>query len=244
MTTEAGDKKLLGNFSKLIDLVSADPNYNPANPKLAKAALATQLTGADAAVLAVATSAAANKLAITVCQLAYDELSPTALSSRDYLKASGAPTAIVDDGQTYITKVVGARKSKKIKDDPATPVDESKGSHSASQMSRENRLGNFESYIEILKQVPSYNPNEANLKITALTAFATDLKAKNAAVNSTAAALSQARGLRDQLLYLAEDSVVNTALLIKAYVKAAFGADHQLYKQIKGIPFPRQRKSG
>lgn len=240
MPTEAGDKKFLGNFSKLIDLVSAELSYNPANPKLTKAALATQLTAGEAAVLGVATSGASNKLAITDCQLAYDKLSPTALSSRDYLKSSGAGKAFVDDGQTFITKITGNRKSKKIKDDPATPVDESKGSHSASQMSRENRVGNFESYIEILKQIPSYNPNEPNLKVSALTALATDLKAKNAAVNSTAAALSQARGLRDQLLYVAEDSIVNTALLVKAYVKAVFGADHQLYKQIKGLEFKRR----
>lgn len=241
MPNEAGDKKLIGNFSRLIDLVSANANYNPANPKLAKTALAAQLAASETAVLGVATAGASNKLAITDCQLAYDELSPTALASRDYLKASGASTAIVEDGQTHITKVTGGRKSKKLKDDPATPGDESKGSHSASQMSRENRLGNFESYLEILKQVPSYNPNEPNLKIAALTAFATSLKTKNATVNSTAAELSQARGRRDQLLYLAADSIVNTALLIKAYVKAAFGADHQLYKQIKGIEFRRRR---
>ena len=29
MTSESGDQKLLGNFRKLIDFVSADPNYNP-----------------------------------------------------------------------------------------------------------------------------------------------------------------------------------------------------------------------
>lgn len=240
MTTEAGDKKVLGNFSKLIDLIAAEPNYNPANPKLAKAALAAQLAAGESALLSVATNGASNKLAITDCQLAYDNLSPTALSSRDYLKASGAPTGILEDGQTYITKVTGGRKSKKIKDDPATPDDESKGSHSASQMSRENRLGNFESYLEILKQVPSYNPNEANLKLTALLAYAADLKTKDTAVSTTAAALSQARGLRDQLLYLANDSIVNTALLIKAYVKAAFGANSQIYKQIKGLEFRRR----
>jgi len=39
MATESGDKKLLGNFRKLIDEVSADPNYNPANSKLKKSAL-------------------------------------------------------------------------------------------------------------------------------------------------------------------------------------------------------------
>ncbi len=45
--------------------------------------------------------------------------------------------------------------------------------------------------------------------------------------------LSQSRGTRDQLLYGNADSVVNTALLVKAYVSAAFGNSSQLYKQIK-----------
>jgi hypothetical protein len=121
---------------------------------------------------------------------------------------------VVADAQTNILKITGDRRSAKTKDNPATPGDESKGSHSASQMSSENRLGNFEAYLEILKQVPAYNPNETDLKLTALTAYAADLKAKNDAVNATFAKLSQARGQRDQLLYLADDSIVNTALLV------------------------------
>lgn len=242
MTTEAGDKKLLGNFRKLIDQLSADPNYNPANPKLTKTALETQYATGEAAVLDVATTGASNKLAVTERQLGYDDLGPTAIRSRDFLKSSGASKAVVDDAQTYVRKMTGARNSpvKTAKDDPTTPGDESKASHSASQMSNENRLGNFESYIEILKQVPSYNPNEADLKLTALIGFAASLQTKNQAVNTTFAALSQARGLRDGLLYLNDDSVVNTALLVKAYVRAALGADSQLYKQIKGLEFKRR----
>ena len=46
--------------------------------------------------------------------------------------------------------------------------------------------------------------------------------------------------LRDQLLYQADNSVVNTALLAKEYVKAALGRDSQLYKQIKGLEFKRR----
>jgi hypothetical protein len=54
--------------------------------------------------------------------------------------------------------------------------------------------------------------------------------------------LSQARGLRDQLLYQADTSVVNTALLVKEYVKGAFGTQSQLYKQIKGLEFKRTKR--
>jgi len=49
-----------------------------------------------------------------------------------------------------------------------------------------------------------------------------DLDAKNNAVNRLCA-LSQARGIRDGLLYLNDDSVVNRGALVKAYVQAAFG---------------------
>lgn len=59
MASESGDMKLIGNFSQLIELVSLDPNYNPANPalpppalntsKMAGTAVVTSLGQADAA---------------------------------------------------------------------------------------------------------------------------------------------------------------------------------------------------
>jgi hypothetical protein len=36
--------------------------------------------------------------------------------------------------------------------------------------------------------------------------------------------------------------IVNIALLVKAYVRAALGPDSQLYKSIKGIEFKRPNK--
>jgi hypothetical protein len=63
MTTESGDKKLLGNFRKLIDEVSADPAYNPANDKLKITTLEAQYTAGDAAVDVVAAARAPHKLA-------------------------------------------------------------------------------------------------------------------------------------------------------------------------------------
>jgi hypothetical protein len=35
-------------------------------------------------------------------------------------------------------------------------------------MSYDNQIGNFEQYIETLKNVSTYNPNEVDLKVTAL----------------------------------------------------------------------------
>src|SRR5258708_3627456 len=170
MSTESGDNKLIGNFRKLIDEVTAEPAYNPANNNLKTTALESQYTAADAAVSAVAVALAPNKLAMTDREEAFKGLRPLAVRSRNFLKASGASQGIVDDAETFIRKLSGGRKTPKRKDDPTTPEDESKGSGSASQMSYDNRVGNFESYIEIVKNVPTYNPNETDLKVTALTA--------------------------------------------------------------------------
>ena len=242
MPTESGDKKLVGNFRKLIDQVSAEQNYNPANPKLTKTALETQYTTGEAAADDVSAKHAPNKLAVTDRQGGFDDLPTLVIRSRNFLKASGASKAVVDDAETHVRKLTGGRKSAKVKDDPATPADESKASHSASQMSYDNQLGNLGAYLEILKNVPSYNPNEADLKLTSLTAFAANLKARNNAVSTTSAALNQARGLRDRLLYLDDDSIANTAQMVKTYVKGALGTSSQLYKQIKGLQFVKAAK--
>lgn len=237
MPTESGDKKLIGNFRKLIDEASADPAYDPANDKLKIAALETQYTAGDAADTAVAAARAPHKLAITDREDVFSGLRPLAVRSRNYLKASGAPKGVVDDADIYIVKLSGGRKSPKLKNDPNTPGDESKGSSSASQMSYDNQTGHFRSYIEIVRNVSAYNPNEADLKVAALLALAASLNAKSNAVSTTSATLDQARGVRDQLLYLADDSIVNTAKLVKAYVQAALGTQSQLYKKIKGLKF-------
>lgn len=109
-----------------------------------------------------------------------------------------------------------------------------------SQLSYENVTGNFDDYIAIVETVSTYAPNETELTIAGLKALSTSLKAKSEAVNTRFAPMSAARGLRDQLLYLNDDCVVNIALLVKAYVRAALGPDSQLFKSIKGLQFKRR----
>jgi len=109
-------------------------------------------------------------------------------------------------------------------------------------LSYDNLVGHVDGYLGVLANISAYKPNEADLKLPALQAFGDDLRAKNDAVSSTFVPLSQARGLRDQLLYQADTSVVNTALLVKEYVKGAFGTQSQLYKQIKGLEFKRTKR--
>ncbi len=94
--SESGDNKLLGNFRKLIDEVSAQPEYNPGSNKLKVTALNAQFIAADAAVTAVEAAHAPYKLAITDRESAFKEVRPMVVRSRNYLKASGAPKGVVE----------------------------------------------------------------------------------------------------------------------------------------------------
>jgi hypothetical protein len=250
MANEAGDMKLLGNYRKLIDFLTAEPTYIPPNPKLTIAALNTQYTAALAAVQDAGDKLGPYKVAIGARQLAYEALSALVMRSRNVLKAAGASRQILDNVETGVRKVLGRRKTAKPKASKAapagaaaesnTPPAETDNSHSASQTSFENQLGNFRGLLAIYASVPDYKPNDASLKLPALTAFADDLHAKNNAVSATFVPLTQARGLRDQLLYLDDDCVVNRALLAKAFVSGELGTKSNVYKQIKGLKFERQ----
>jgi hypothetical protein len=242
MPTEAGDMKLLGNYRKLIDLVSAEPNYNPSNAKITKTALEDHYPTAIAAAQDVPAKKAPNTLAITEREAVFDELPGLMRRSLNMLTASGASPAIIEDAKPLARKLTGRRKSAKIVDDPNTPEDESAGQRSASQMSHDNQRGNFNAYRALLANVPSYTPNEEDLKLSGLATFSAALEARSNAVSTTAVALGQARGVRDEVLYTGEDSVVERSKLVKAYVKGALGTDSALFKQIKGIEFRRPNK--
>jgi hypothetical protein len=240
MASESGDTKLLGNFGQLIELVSLDPNYNPANPALPVAALNTRKTAGTAAVTSLGQAEAAFKALVNDRQYLFETVPGVMTRSGNMLKASGAGQKIMDDAKGVQRKITGQRKTAKVKDDPKTPQNEAAKTHSVSQQSYESIVGNVEDYIAIVETVTGYKPNEPSLTVAGLKSLLSDLKAKNDAVNSAFAALSVARGQRDQLLYTNDDSIVNIALLVKAYVRAALGPDSQLYKSIKGIPFKRR----
>ena len=244
MANESGDLKLLGNFRKLVDLVSADANYKPSNATLMPAALGGRHAAALTSAQDVPAKLTLNMAAISDREAAFAALNPRMTRVHGVAKASGASKQVIDDLNTFKRKLNAKRKSKSKAGaaktaDATTPQAKADKEHSSSQLSYDNLVGHVGGYFGDL---PSYNPNEADLKLPALEAFADNLRARNDAVSSTFVPLSQARGLRDQLLYQADNSVVNTALLVKEYVKGAFGTQSQLYKQIKGLEFKRSRK--
>jgi hypothetical protein len=108
---------------------------------------------------------------------------------------------------------------------------------SSSQMSYDSRLDNFDKLIKLLTSIPLYAPNEAELKVTGLTTTYTDLKTRNTAVVTAAAALSNARISRNDILYKPLTGLVDTAVDTKTYIKSVFGADSPQYRQVTKLEF-------
>jgi hypothetical protein len=247
MPGESGDLKLIGNFRKLIDLISADANYKPSNATLMPAALNAQHASALTAAHDVPAKLTLNMAAISDREAAFEDLGPRITRIHGLAKASGASKQQLEDLNTFRRKLISKRKAKpkaasEASGEASTSQPQAEKAHSSAQGSYDNQVGHVRGYLGALSGLSSYNPNEADLKLPALNGFVDDLQAKNDAVSATFVPLSQARGIRDQLLYQADNSVVNTALLAKEYVKGAFGIKSQLYKQIKGLEFRRQRK--
>jgi hypothetical protein len=91
--------------------------------------------------------------------------------------------------------------------------------------------------VQTLTSETLYKPNEVELQVATLNTTLTDLKTKNKAVITAAAAASNARIARDKVLYTEGVGLYDVALAVKTYVKSLFGATSPQYKQVSGIKF-------
>jgi|SRR5215831_15956842 len=246
MANETGDMKLLGNFRKLIDRLKNEEDYQPANPALEVAAMDTQYAAALSAVQELATHLGGHKVAVTERESAFDDLKPLMTRVHNSVKATGTKKNVLEDLSTFKRKLSGARRTPKPVAKPApgaaATAEPAAKEHSSAQTSYENQLGHLNGYLGVLQNVSGYKPNEAELKLTALKALRDALQDKNDAVSAAYVPVGQARGKRDELLYTGEGSIVNTALLAKNYVSAAYGKKSQVFKDVAALSFKRAHK--
>lgn len=83
MAAESGDAKLLGNFSKLIEFVSVNPDYNPAKASLKVPALNAQKAAAVGAVADIGAQRAPYKSAVNERLRGFEGIGPIVLDQAD-----------------------------------------------------------------------------------------------------------------------------------------------------------------
>jgi hypothetical protein len=241
-TTETGHAKNAATFEDLISFCTGyGATYNPSKAALKLPALATQLTGANAALQAVKVAKTAYDNATNARELAFKPLKPLATKVVNGLAATEAAAQTVDDVKTTNNKIQGKRAKAVEKPDAkalaagAEPVKTA----STSQQSFDKLIDHFAQLIATLTAEPKYLPNENELKVATLNTLLTDLRAKNTAVIAATTTLSNARIARDKALYGETIGILDVAQDVKQYVKSLFGATSPQFKQVSGLKFTR-----
>ena len=240
-TTETGHAKNVSNFDELISFATGyGATFNPSKASIKVPALQAQSTASKSAVSAVNAALSAYSNAVSAREVAFEPLSKLSTRILNALKATDTSTQVDESAQTFIRKIQGKRATPKMSDTEKQAlaadgkvVKES----SSSQMSYDSRLDSFDKLIKLLTSVTLYAPNEADLKVAALSALYTDFKTKNAAVVNANTALSNARILRNDVMYKPNTGLVDVALDTKAYIKSVYGASSPQYKQVSKLAF-------
>ena len=240
-TSETGHAKNVANFEKLVAETTAfGETFNPSKATLKLTALNTQLATAKAAIAAVNSAEPAYKNAVSARDAAFAPLGKLITRINNALKASDTTVQEDESALTLVRKLQGRRATaKKTEDEKKALAAEGKEvvEISSSQMSFDSRLDNFDKLIKLLSSIPAYAPNEADLKVEALTALYNDLKAKNMAVINAETPLSTARIARNEVLYKQNTGIVDITVDVKNYVKSVFGATSPQYKLISNLKF-------
>lgn len=245
-TSETGHAKNVTNLESLItSIVALETSYNPSRDSIKLPALQALLTASKESLNAVNIAQATYSNAVAARKVAFEPFSKLITRVMNSLKASGASTQVVQSARTIVRKLQGRRASAKITEEEKKAL-EAEGKEvnqiSASQMSFDNRIENFDRLIMLLSSIPLYNPNEAELKVEVLKALHNQLKEKNTEVILPIVQLSNSRMNRNKILYNENTGLVDVALDSKTYIKSIFGATSPQYKQISKLRFIRPKR--
>jgi len=244
-TVETGHAKNVANFEHLVSYCTGyGATFNPVKATIKLTALSTLLTNAKGAINAVNAALPAYSNAVSAREAAFEPLSKLITRIMNALKAADTTQQVDESAQTLVRKLQGRRASAKLTEEEKKAMAEQGKEQkeiSSSQLSYDNRLDNFDKLIKLLTSITQYAPNEADLKVVALTTLLTDLKAKNTAVITATIPLSNARISRNDILYKELSGLVDIAQDVKSYVKSIFGATSPQYKQVSGLEFKRYK---
>ena len=240
-TSETGHAKNVTNLESLItSIIALETSYNPSRDSIKLTSLQTLLTASTESLNAVNIAQAAYSNAVAARKVAFEPFSKLITRVMNSLKASGASTQVVQSARTIVRKLQGRRASAKITEEEKKAL-EAEGKEvnqiSASQMSFDNRIENFDRLIMLLSSIPLYNPNEEELKVETLKALHNQLKEKNSEVILPIVQLSNSRIARNKILYKENTGIVDIAVDSKTYIKSVFGATSPQYKQVSRLYF-------
>lgn len=240
--SETGHAKNVANFEDLISFcVGYGATYNPSKNELKIPALNSLFGNAQNKIDEVTSSKNAFDTGVGIRIDAFKPIKQLATRIINALDATDATNEVVKDAKTINRKIQGSSPKPKETPNPL-PDAQDKKSISTSQQSYDRLIDSMSKLIDLVKSEVLYDPNEAELKNSALSNKLTELKTANTNVVNLYTVYSNAIINRDKALYLEPNNLVDTAQNVKKYVKSVFNATAPEYKQISGIEFKRPLK--
>ena len=237
-TSETGHAKNVANLQKLTEQVTVYTLYNPPVDNLKVTNLQTLYTTASAKLNEVEDKRNANKNAITVRQSAFENLKSTATKIINHLEILGLPSGTIDQAKSLNRVIQGGQKK------AVTALEEGKEETktvSTSRQSYTQMAENFGILLQLLGTIPTYNPNEDDLKLLNLETYKNSLVSSTQSVDQTEAELNNKLIERDQLLYADGTGLYSIVQNVKKYVKSLYGATSPEYTNVSSIEFTSRK---
>ena len=237
-TSEVGHAKNVAKRQKLTEQVKVYTLYNPPVDNLKVANLQTLYTDATTKLNEVEDKRNANKNAITLRQSAFENLKSTCTKIINHLGILGLPQGTIDQAKSLNRTIQGGQK----KETP-TPEEgkEPAKTVSTSRQSYTQQAENFGILLQLLATIPSYNPNEDDLKLANLNTYKESLMSSTQSVDQTEAELNNKLIERDQILYADGTGLYTIAQNVKKYVKSLYGATSPEYTNVSSIEFTTRK---
>lgn len=235
-TSEVGHAKNVANFQDLIEFVTGyGTTYNPSKNALKLPQLIALKASADATLADVITKNTNYNNKVNERITAFSGLKSLSTRLVNALQTTDATTETVGNAKIFNRKMQGKKaSSSQTPTDPNTPAPTT---ISTSQQSYDQLIQHLAGLTSVLEAETSYTPNETDLQVATLQTKIADLTAKNTAVATAYASISNSRIARNETLYSSTTGLVETANEVKKYIKSVFGASSPQFAQVKGIQF-------
>lgn len=260
--SEVGHAKNLANLKLLKDfLVQLGPTYTPINAQLSLTSVTTLVTNCQTAYNNWVSKLTTYKDESNKREIAFEPLKKIATAVNQSVQQLNEPQQTFDDIQAIVKKIHGSVSKIKVNTtsriDPNTPpantgtgitqneIEDAAGDPiSTSQQSYDNLITNFDKLIKRLQTIPTYTPNETELKIATLQTLYNNLSTLNSSAGSADFALSLARNQRNLLFYAPQTGMYDITIKIKKYLRSNKAISPAIYSQITKLKFVKyvQRK--
>lgn len=107
--------------------------------------------------------------------------------------------------------------------------------HSTAQTGFDSIPGHLSRMISFIETVPSYDPAEADITLSALKDLSARCTQSNLVVMEVESKFNLSRDRRDDFLYNKSTGLNVVAQEVKKYVKSVYGADSDIFKRINAI---------